>query len=328
VKDAKIYAVKATFLTVGESLTDIVHRSGEPAAEYPGGSPMNVAVALARLGHTSHLLTRIGRDERGEAIRRHVESSRVLLTPGSVDERPTSTARADIGSDGAAQYTFDLEWDPDPSGLPSPVDAVHTSSIAAVLAPGSDVVASVLDRFRAGSTLSYDPNVRPDLMGEASQVRPVIEGLIRRCDIVKSSDEDIAWLYGTDDVEDVAASWRDLGPSVVAMTRGGEGAVGFGPDGRIPIAPVRVEVADTVGAGDTYSAGILHALSARDLLGAGRRDALAGASAEVLQEVLSEAAALAAITVSRAGANPPWADELGGSAGGPADGSAGVSGSS
>lgn len=302
--------MKATFLTVGESLTDIVLRPGEPPAEYPGGSPMNVAVALGRLGHVSHLLTRIGDDARGREIREHVESSRVVLTAGSIDDRPTSTAQAQVGTDGAAQYTFDLVWDPDPSGLPSGLDAVHTSSIAAVLAPGSGVVADVLEAYRDSATLSYDPNIRPDLMGDPATVRPQVEALIGRCDIVKSSDEDIAWLYGTDDVEDVAASWRELGPSVVAMTRGGDGAVGFGPDGRIPVDPVRVDVADTVGAGDTYSAGILDALASRDLLGAHRREALAAADTAVLQDVLAHAAALAAVTVSRPGANPPWADEL------------------
>ncbi|PWH07855.1 carbohydrate kinase [Brachybacterium endophyticum] len=303
--------MKATFLTVGEALTDIVVRPGQEPAEYPGGSPMNVAVTLGRLGHVSHLLTRIGRDDRGRAIREHVESSRVHLTAGSLDDTPTSTARATIDADGSAQYTFDLAWDPDPRGLPEQLDAVHTSSIAAVLAPGSAVVAEVLDRCRPSAILSYDPNARPDLMGDPARVRPVVEDLISRCDIVKSSDEDIAWLYGTDDVEDVAASWRDLGPSVVAMTRGGEGAVGFGAAGRIEIAPVRVDVADTVGAGDTYSAGILHALASRDLLGAARREALAAMDPDDLRQVLEEAAALAAITVSRPGADPPWNDELG-----------------
>lgn len=305
-----ICAVNATFLTVGESLTDIVVRPGQEPQEYPGGSPLNVAVALARLGHPSHLLTRIGDDVRGRVIKDHVEASHVRLTPGSIDTRPTSTARAVIGASGAAEYTFDLQWDPDPRDLPPRVSAVHTSSIAAVLQPGASVVQKVLDSYRDQATLSYDPNARPDLMGDPAQVRPIVEDLIRRCDVVKSSDEDIAWLYQSEDLEDIAASWRDLGPSVVAMTRGEHGAVGFGPNGRLDIAPVRVEVADTVGAGDTYSAGILWALAEEDLLGAEKREALRAIPEETLRSVLERAAAIAAVTVSRAGANPPWRSEL------------------
>lgn len=305
-----IGGVTARFLTVGESLTDIVVRSSGERAEHPGGSPMNVAVALGRLGHDSHLLTRIGSDARGAAIRRHVEDSHVTLTPGSIDERATSTATATLRADGSADYVFDLAWDPDPRGLPDRVDALHTSSIAAVLDPGAATVAEVVARFGSDATISYDPNARPDLMGDPVRARALIEALIARAHVVKSSDEDVAWLYGTDDVEDVVASWRTLGPAITVLTRGGEGATGFCADGRVPVAPVRVDVADTVGAGDTFSAGILHALAGRDLLGAARAQALEAIGTAGLTEVLELAASLAAITVSRAGANPPWAAEL------------------
>ncbi len=128
--------------------------------------------------------------------------------------------------------------------------------------------------------------------------------------MVKASDEDVAWLYGTEDVEDVAASWRDLGPSLTVLTRGGDGAVAFSASGRVQVAPVRVEVVDTVGAGDTFSAGILDALAAKGLLGADRREMLAAIPSDDLATVLRRAAALSAITVSRAGANPPWSHEL------------------
>ncbi|WP_415829943.1 PfkB family carbohydrate kinase, partial [Helcobacillus massiliensis] len=115
-------------LTIGEALTDIVHRPGQPPEEHPGGSPMNVAVALGRLGHDSHLLTHLGTDERGRRIRTHLADSRVTLTAGSVQEGATSTARADIAEDGAAEYEFDLDWSPNPVGLPDSPAAVHTSS--------------------------------------------------------------------------------------------------------------------------------------------------------------------------------------------------------
>lgn len=300
----------ATFLTVGEALTDIVVHGDGHRVEHPGGSPMNVAVALGRLGYTSHLLTRIGGDARGEAIRAHLAESRVDLTPGSITGPATSTAEAQLDASGAATYTFDLTWDPDPSGLLHGITAVHTSSIAAVLDPGAATVAQVLDRYRGQATISYDPNARPALMGDAAEARERIEAIIARADVVKSSDEDVAWLYDTEDVEDVVASWRRSGPGLTVLTRGGEGAVGFSDSGRVQVAPPRVEVVDTVGAGDTFSAGILDALADKRLLGADRREAIAAMPSDDVAGVLRRAARLAAVTVSRSGANPPWSHEL------------------
>jgi fructokinase len=215
-----------------------------------------------------------------------------------------------LDAHGAATYTFDLTWDPDTAGLPEAPDAVHTSSIAAVLEPGATTLSALLRSARGSSTISYDPNARPTLMGAPEDVRARIEENIALSDVVKASDEDVAWLYGTEDVEDVAASWRDLGPSLTVLTRGGDGAVAFSASGRVQVAPVQVEVVDTVGAGDTFSAGILDALAAKGLLGADRREMLAAIPSDDLATVLRRAAALSAITVSRAGANPPWSHEL------------------
>ncbi|WP_010535290.1 carbohydrate kinase family protein [Brachybacterium squillarum] len=303
--------MSAKFLIVGEALIDIVVEQDGSRSEHPGGSPLNVAVALGRLDHESHLLTRIGSDARGDAIREHVEHSHVVLTPGSVMDVATSTAEATLNAEGAATYTFDLVWDPDDSGLPDAVDAVHTSSIAAVMDKGAATVADVLRRYRDQSLISYDPNARPTLMGTPEAVRGAVEENIALSDIVKTSDEDVAWLYGTDDVEDVVASWRELGPAITVLTRGGEGSVGFSEGGRVQVAPVSVDAVDSVGAGDTFSAGILDALAFRDLLGAGNREALRHTPSDDLAAILKRASRLAAVTVSRAGANPPWTSELG-----------------
>ena len=300
----------ARILITGEALTDIVVDADGARREHPGGSPLNVAVALARLGHDAHLLTAIGDDARGDAIRAHLDESGVQLTPASVRPGRTSTAEAVLDAHGAATYTFDLIWDPDTAGLPEAPDAVHTSSIAAVLEPGATTLSALLRSARGSSTISYDPNARPTLMGAPEDVRARIEENIALSDVVKASDEDVAWLYGTEDVEDVAASWRDLGPSLTVLTRGGDGAVAFSASGRVQVAPVQVEVVDTVGAGDTFSAGILDALAAKGLLGADRREMLAAIPSDDLATVLRRAAALSAITVSRAGANPPWSHEL------------------
>lgn len=300
----------ARILIAGEALTDIVVDADGGRREHPGGSPLNVAVALARLGHDAHLLTAIGDDARGDAIRAHLDESGVQLTPASVRPGRTSTAEAVLDAHGAATYTFDLIWDPDTAGLPEAPDAVHTSSIAAVLDPGATTLSALLRSARGSSTISYDPNARPTLMGAPEDVRARIEENIALSDVVKASDEDVAWLYGTEDVEDVAASWRELGPSLTVLTRGGDGAVAFSASGRVQVAPVQVEVVDTVGAGDTFSAGILDALAAKGLLGADRREMLAAIPSDDLATVLRRAAALSAITVSRAGANPPWSHEL------------------
>jgi len=302
--------VTARILIAGEALTDIVVDADGGRREYPGGSPMNVAVALARLGHDAHLLTAIGEDPRGEAIRAHLDDSGVHLTPSSVGPGRTSTAEAVLDASGAATYTFDLAWDPDPAGLPRDLDAVHTSSIAAVMEPGATTLAELLRTARTAATISYDPNARPTLMGEPADVRARIEENIALSDVVKASDEDVTWLYGTEDVEDVVSSWRELGPSLTVLTRGGEGSVAFSESGRVQVAPVPVEVVDTVGAGDTFSAGILDALADKDLLGADRREMLGAIPSDELAAVLRRAARLAAITVSRAGANPPWSREL------------------
>ena len=300
----------ARILIAGEALTDIVVDADGARREHPGGSPLNVAVALSRLGHDAHLLTAIGDDARGDAIRAHLDESGVQLTPASVRPSRTSTAEAVLDAHGAATYTFDLTWDPDTAELPETPDAVHTSSIAAVLEPGATTLSALLRSARGSSTISYDPNARPTLMGAPEDVRARIEENIALSDVVKASDEDVAWLYGTEDVEDVAASWRDLGPSLTVLTRGGDGAVAFSASGRVQVAPVQVEVVDTVGAGDTFSAGILDALAAKGLLGADRREMLAAIPSDDLATVLRRAAALSAITVSRAGANPPWSHEL------------------
>ena len=300
----------ARILITGEALTDIVVDADGGRREHPGGSPLNVAVALSRLGHDAHLLTAIGDDARGDAIRAHLDESGVQLTPASVRPGRTSTAEAVLDAHGAATYTFDLTWDPDTAELPETPDAVHTSSIAAVLEPGATTLSALLRSVRGSSTISYDPNARPTLMGAPEEVRARIEENIALSDVVKASDEDVAWLYGTEDVEDVAASWRDLGPSLTVLTRGGDGAVAFSASGRVQVAPVQVEVVDTVGAGDTFSAGILDALAAKGLLGADRREMLAAIPSDDLATVLRRAAALSAITVSRAGANPPWSHEL------------------
>lgn len=300
----------AKTLTIGEALVDIVHAADGTTTEYPGGSPMNVAVALGRLGHESHLLACIGDDARGRAIQKHVEASHVILTPHCITDVPTSTALAELDDTGAATYTFDLAWDPDPTGLPDDVDVVHTSSIGAVLDPGAATVLTAIERLREHSLISYDPNARPDIMGAPELMLGKAEALMRNADLVKSSDEDLGWFYPDLSLDQALDHILSLGPKLVIITRGVEGAFGVTAADRVAIDSVHVDTVDTVGAGDTFSAGLIDGLSRLGLAGASHRNELGRLSGHVLTGLMRHAASAAAITVSRAGANPPWREEL------------------
>ena len=152
-----------------------------------------------------------------------------------------------------------------------------------------------------------DPNIRPSFIADRAAYGERLDRMIARADIVKLSDEDLHWIYGSGDTDALAEALLARGPSVVLITRGGEGATGYTARGRVSVASHRVEVADTVGAGDTFNAGVLHSLQAEGLL---TKEALAGLEPEALRPALEMGSAAAAITVSRAGANPPWASEL------------------
>ncbi len=302
-------------LVVGEALVDIVEGTDGVRAEHPGGSPANVALGLARLGRAARLLTRIGADPRGLAIREHLESSGVTLVPGSVTDAVTSTATALIDDLGVASYVFDLDWD-----LPGDVSlgdvdlgayrAMHTGSIAAFLPPGGDAVVALVEQASGQVTVSYDPNARPRLMGAADVARARAERIVALSDVVKVSDEDLAWLAPGEDAVKVAEHWLSTGPAIVIVTLGGGGSIGLLAAGRIDVPAPAIDVVDTVGAGDSFMSGLLDHLAGADLLGAGRRQSLRGLATEQAEAMLQHAARVAAITCSRAGANPPTRSEL------------------
>jgi len=298
-------------LVVGEALVDVVRRRDGRVAEHPGGSPLNVAVGLARLGREAHLLTWFGSDERGAAVRAHLEGSGVRIVPGSDGAPRTSTAVASLDEEGVATYGFDIDWRlPATSGAAEPL-VVHTGSIAAVLEPGAAQVAELVAAQRERATVTYDPNLRPALMGEPERAARRVEPMLDLADVVKVSDEDLDWYAPGEDVETVARRWAARGPAIVVVTRGGEGALAVTAAGlRVTVAAPPVAVVDTVGAGDSFMGGLVDGLWSAGLLGAERREALRAVDAATLREVLERCARIAAITVSRAGANPPTAAEL------------------
>lgn len=296
-------------LVVGECVADIVRLPDEAPRVHPGGSPANVAYGLARLGHRAVLLTQLGPDGNGRLIREHLASGGVdVRTDGST--APTPSAAVTLDGAGQASYAFDVSWTLAPVAVePAPVH-VHTGSIGAVAEPGSATVLDLVRAARATATVSYDPNVRPALMGDHAAAVRRVEECVGLSDLVKASDEDLEWLYPGEEPERVAARWLERGPAVVLVTRGGAGALAVLPGGRITVGAPPVDVVDTVGAGDAFMSGTLHALAAHGLLGPGGRDRLHAVDRDVVADVLRHAVASAAVTVSRAGANPPGADEL------------------
>jgi len=298
-----------TVLVVGEALVDVVTRPDGSVQERPGGSPANVAVALARLGRATILATSLGQDAFGTLVADHLVASGVELADGSVGERPTSSAVATIQPAGHATYDFDVAWDPTLPADPGKPVVVHSGSIAATLSPGAAAVQALLRDLRASATVSYDINARPALMQDPGS-RDRVRELVALSDVVKASDEDLVWLQ---EAEDWRATARDLlatGPAAVVVTRGGDGATVVTGGGEIDVAPVPVVVADTIGAGDTFSAGLVDALWSRGLLGAAARADLRSLSLDAWRDVAAYAARLAAVTVSRPGADPPWHHEL------------------
>lgn len=300
-------------LVIGESLIDVVHRPDGSVQEHVGGSPANVAVGLARLGHDVTFATMIGDDERGARIADLLDGEGVWLTGGSVAQRPTSVATSTLDASGAATYSFDLAWQMNQDQPLEGVAHVHTGSIAATLEPGASAVLATVQSARPHATISYDPNARPSLMGDPHEVRAKMEQLIGLSDVVKASDEDIAWLYDGAPVPEVLRLWGQLGPALVVMTRGDKGAlVGLNVGGELTsVDAPAVAVVDTVGAGDSFMAGLLSGLMEAGLVGGVEaRERLRAATLAEVRPAINRALACAAITVSRPGADPPHLTEL------------------
>lgn len=302
-------------LVIGESLVDVVVAPDGSRTEHVGGSPLNVAVGLARLDHPVSLATHIGRDERGATIGEHLADSGVLLTSGSDTAEDTPTATATLDATGAADYTFEITWRM--PQLPTFLGHVHTGSIGALLRPGGvDVLAAMKGAARQ-STVSYDPNVRPALIGDRRSALEEIERRVAVSDVVKASDEDLQWLAGDaldpDAIADRLRAWCSLGPALAVATLGAKGAMVILPSGRRVDVPGReVEVSDTVGAGDSFMAGLLSGLlDARLLGGVQARKRLRRAHGRDLIPAVRRGIDASASTVTRAGAQPPSRADLG-----------------
>jgi fructokinase len=285
---------------VGEALMDLIPINGE-RVPMVGGGPANTAKAVARLGYTTQFVGGISSDEFGSAIEEELVRSGVDLSLALRGDLPTALAIATIDSYGLAKYDFELDGTTSfafhsswlPSGEP---DVIHIGSVATMLEPGASELLNWVEEKTV--PIVFDPNVRPSIQGDKGLYRAAIERWIGVSTIVKLSEDDLNWLYGD---ESIVSSWFDSGPELVIVTRAEKGLTAHGAGFTVDVPALKVDVVDTVGAGDTIGAVVVEGVL---IYGA---NALRG---EVLRSVLVRAAKAASITCSRAGANPPWKGEL------------------
>lgn len=302
---------RPTFLVVGEALVDVVVRSDGSRREHRGGSPANVAVGLGRLGHQVTLATALGNDPQGRMIGAELTASGVALAPGAFSARQTSTATAWLDASGAARYDFDIVWEPQGLDALPAASFVHTGSIAAFLDPGADAVEALIGTVAASAMVTFDPNIRPRLLPDREAVLERMDRLLRRCDVVKVSDEDLGWLHPGLPPTEVARRWLDLGVQLVVITAGARGSFAVHEAGEVQVASSITQVADTIGAGDAYMSGLLDALVTGGMVG--RPEAggtVRNLSLAQIRACMQHANSSAAMTVCRSGAEPPRRSEL------------------
>lgn len=304
-------------LSCGESLIDMLPRTsteGEPAfAPYAGGAVFNTAIALGRLGGSAGFFSGLSTDMLGEILIETLAASKVDTSLCARSNRPTTVAFVKLVN-GQATYAF---YDENTAGrllaisdlptLTSDVNALFFGGISLVNDPAASTYEALQTREAPNRVTMIDPNIRPGFITDQASYRDRIGRMMARADIVKLSDEDLHWLMGDGDLTTLARQIIATGPKVVFITEGAKGARGITATQDRFVASLKVTVADTVGAGDTFNAGVLAAL---DAAGALTKAAIATLPDATLDAALSLGARAAAVTVSRAGANPPWAHEL------------------
>lgn len=294
---------------IGEALVDVLAPGISPPQEFVGGSPLNVAVSLARLGYPGTLVSRWGHDEKGRTIEDYLAENQVKFV-GGPDDEPTVIAHGVLDPAGGATFAFNAFWQMPTIGeeLDRSSQLVHTGSIATLFSP--EELLPLIQAARSHATISYDPNLRPSLVANHAQTVEQVERFVAASDVVRVSGIDLRWLYPMRSVHDSARAWLDLGPAVVVSTAGSTGCFGVVRGGAVEHASILVEVTDTVGAGDSFTAALLCWLAEHGLIGASRREQLARLDVEQLGQALDFASRAAAVTVTRAGANPPCREEL------------------
>ena len=301
----------------GEALIDMLPRiSKEGAAVYQpfnGGSIFNTAIALGRLGIITGYFSGISTDFFGDSLIAGLKASNVDLKYAKIWDKPTTLAFVKLDN-GQARYSF---YDDNSAGrmltkkdlpkLSADVNALHFGSISLIPEPGATTLEDLMQREEKDRVICLDPNIRPNIIKDRSQYLERIGRLISMCDILKISDEDVTWITGKTELGAAARKWLNAGAKVVVITRGENGVEAFTKGISVKVPSVNVKVVDTVGAGDTFTAGFLASLQRAGKL---NKAAISYLDETSLRNAVNYAARAAAITVSRAGANPPWVHEL------------------
>ena len=293
----------------GEVLIDLIPGVGGVRIPHVGGGPANTAKALARLGHEVQFIDGISSDQYGVMSRKELLDDEVKLDLALKSDKPTCLAIVSLAENGGASYEFEidgtatfdfsLDWLPDPSRYKPNV--LHIGTLVTVIQPGADVLYDWAIRVAEFAPIVFDPNIRPAVMGDRDKYQMAVEKWAAISSVIKVSDDDMAWLYPDQKYQAVAQRWISDGAALVVITRGADGLLGITADGSVEVPGVKIEVADTVGAGDTVGAIIVEAMIEKGIL---------NLTDEVLKAALHRAAVAAGITCSRKGAQPPYKHEL------------------
>jgi fructokinase len=288
---------------VGEALMDLIPVAGGERVPMVGGGPANTAKAVARLGYQTYFVGGISSDDYGKAIEEELVGSGVDLSLVYRGDESTALAIATIDENGLAKYDFELEGTASfafdmtwlPSGDP---DVIHVGSVATLLEPSASELLKWVSSISV--PVIFDPNVRPSIQGNKALYRVAVERWIEKASIIKLSEDDLNWLYGGGE-EEIVSGWLARGVSIVVVTRAEKGLRAYSSGEVIDVPAVKVELVDSVGAGDTIGAVLVEGVL---------KHGIEGLWGDVLKSVLERAAKAAAITCSRAGAKPPTRQEL------------------
>jgi fructokinase len=293
----------------GEVLIDLIPDDSGERIPHVGGGPANTAKALARLGHDVYFIDGVSSDMYGQMSRQELLDDEVKLDLALNSDKPTCLAIVSLNESGGASYAFEIDgtatfdfsasWLPDPSKYKPSV--LHIGTLVTVIQPGADVLYDWAMQVAEFAPIVFDPNVRSVVMNDRDKYLAAVERWVVISSVVKVSDDDMAWLYPGQQYADVAKRWINDGAALVVVTRGADGLVGFTADGAVEVPGMKVEVADTVGAGDTVGAIVVEAIIEKGIL---------NLTGDILKAVLNRAAVAAGITCSRKGAQPPYKHEL------------------
>jgi fructokinase len=298
-----------TIWVCGEVLIDLIPGADGVRVGHVGGGPANTAKALARMGHDVQFIDGISTDEDGQAARKNLLDDEVKLDLALTSDKPTCLAIVSLDAKGSASYefkiagtaTFDfsLDWLPDPSRYKPNV--LHIGTLVTAIQPCADVLYDWALQVAEFAPIIFDPNIRPAVLSDRDAYVALVEKWVAISSVIKVSDDDLVWLYPGQELADIASRWVRDGVALVVVTHGAQGLVGYTAEGATKVDGVKIDVADTVGAGDTVGAIIVEAMVEKGIM------TLIG---EELEATLRRAAIAAGITCSRKGAQPPYKHEL------------------